>query len=367
MPRQRKPENKGLPARWHLHHGAYYYCVPKGLEALWDGKKKFRLGANLPEAYRNWADRIGAPDKATNIGELLDRYALEVIPAKAPTTQSHNQVAVARLRKTFAAWPLTAIEPHHIYTYVDGRTKTVKDANGNERKTKARTAALREIEVLSHAFTKAVEWGYLKRHPFKQEVRLAVPPPRDRYVEDWEIAACLSIISRRKKGSVLAAQAYIRLKILTGMARGDLLRLPVPDFNTEGIEIQRHKTANSSGKRTLYTWTDALRAAVRDALAARPNAKSQWLFCNRRGDCYINENTGRAGGWESLWRNFMDRVMAETDLKDAFNEHDIRAKVASDAETIEHASALLSHANINTTKRIYRRKAERVSPLDPKT
>ncbi|MBM3114574.1 tyrosine-type recombinase/integrase [Jeongeupia naejangsanensis] len=366
MPRQRKPENKGLPARWQRHHGAYYYFVPPGLESYWDGKRKFRLGTNLPEAYRAWADRLGTLDKAGNIGELLDRYALEVIPAKAPTTQSQNQIAVARLRKTFAAWPLTAVEPHHIYTYVDARTKTVKSADGQPLKVKARTAAMREIEVLSHAFTKAVEWGYLKRHPFAREVRLPGEKPRDRYVEDWEIEACLSIDSKRKKGSVLAAQAYVRLKLLTGMARGDLLRLPVPDFTSEGIEIQRHKTAKSTAKRTIYLWTDALRTAVHDAIAARPNSRSSWLFCNRRGECYINEETGRAGGWASLWRGFMDRVMAETEVKVRFNEHDIRAKVASDAETVEHASALLSHANISTTKRIYRRKAERVIPLDPK-
>ncbi|GHD59731.1 integrase [Jeongeupia chitinilytica] len=366
MARKRNAENKGLPARWQHHHGAYFYRVPPGLEALWDGKKRFRLGANLPEAYRTWADRLGTLDAAANIGELLDRYALEVVPTKATTTQTQNQIAINRLRKTFGAWPLSAIEPHHIYTYVDARTKTIKGADGQPLKVKARTAAMREIEVLSHAFTMAVQWGFMKRHPFAREVRLAGEKPRDRYVEDWEIEACLSIKSKRKKGSVLAAQAYIRLKLLTGMARGDLLRLPLPDFNAEGIEIKRHKTAKSTGKRTLYLWTETLRAVVLDAIAARPNARSPWLFCNRRGECYVNEQTGRAGGWDSLWRGFMDRVMSETEVTVRFNEHDIRAKVASDAETVDHARALLSHTSIDTTKRIYRRKAERVSPLERK-
>ncbi|GAB3628075.1 integrase [Pandoraea terrae] len=367
MPRKRKTENKGLPARWQLTHGAYYYRVPPGLEALWDGKTRFRLGSSLPDAYRAWAERMGAKDKATTIGQLLDRYALEVVPTKAPTTQAQNQVALKKLRLTFCAWPLTAIEPHHIYTYADARTKTVTGPDGKPQRVKARTAALRELEVLSHAFTKAVQWGYMKRHPFAREVRLEGEKPRDRYVEDWEIAECLSLASKRRKGSVRAAQAYIRIKQLTGLARGDLLRLrPAVDFKDDGIHVQRHKTAGSTGKRTIYLWNDDLRAAVKDAEAARPVNISPWLFCNREGVGYINEKTGRAGGWESLWRNFMDRVMTETKVTVPFNEHDIRAKVASDAESVEHARALLSHADSKTTERVYRRKAERVNPLKSK-
>ncbi|MFD2271780.1 hypothetical protein ACFS07_13105 [Undibacterium arcticum] len=40
MPKPRNKENKGLPKRWQHTHGAYYYQVPPGLEAGWDGKKK---------------------------------------------------------------------------------------------------------------------------------------------------------------------------------------------------------------------------------------------------------------------------------------------------------------------------------------
>lgn len=363
MPRKRNKENLPLPVRWQLTHGAYYYRVPPGLEQFWDGKKRFRLGKTLPEAYREWANRIGSLDAARNVGELLDRYALEVIPTKANTTQTLNLQALKKLRVTFGSWPLHAVEPHHIYTYADARTKTVKGADGTVRREKAYTAALHEIEVLSHAYTKAVEWGYIKRHPFAHEVRLKSKKPRDRYVEDWEIAECLAIEPKRKLGGVLAVQAYIRVKVLTGLSRGDLLRLePDVHFLDDGIHVQRHKTKNSTGKRTLYLWNDDLRAAIAAAQAARPAAKSRWLFCTRKGECYVKEH-GRAGGWESLWADFMARVMAETKVTEPFSEHDIRAKAASDAESLEQARALLSHADSRTTQRIYRRKAERVNPL----
>jgi integrase len=351
MPRPRKKENQGLPTRWKLHHGAYYYLVPPGLEPAWDGKKKFRLGASLPEAYKVWAERVGRLESIRTVSQLLDQYAIEVIPTKAPSTQTQNISALKPLRELLGTAPLGSLVPKIIYGYLRQRGE-------------AKTGGKREVEVLSHALTKAVEWGYIDRHPFAWQLRIEGDEPRDRYVEDWELEECLSIKPRRRRGSVLAAQAYIRLKLLTGMARGDLLRLrPSVDFKEDGIHIQRHKTAKKTGKRTVYLWTDELRAAVNDALAARPVDISPWLFCTLKGECYVDESNGRAGGWESLWSNFMARVMKETKVKERFTEHDIRAKAASDAESLEHAQALLSHADSRTTKRIYRRKPERVKPV----
>lgn len=347
MPRQRHPENRGLPKRWQYTHGAYFYRVPPGLEAQWDGKKRFRLGATLSEAHVAFGKRVGRASTIRTIGELLDRYVLQVVPTKAPKTAYDNRHAIEQLRKVFGELALHEIAPHHVYKYVDLRGKV--------------TAAKREIEVLSHAFTKAVEWGLINRHPFKGEVRLKGAKPRDRYVEDWEIIECLSLQAVRKRGSVRMAHAYIRLKLLTGMSRGDLLRLtPARHFKDDGIHVQRHKTAESTGKRTIYEWTPERRAAVADALAARPVDISPFLFCNAKGECYLDESKGTASGFNSLWQNFMERALKETKVTQRFTEHDLRAKCASDAESLEKARALLAHATTATTLRVYRRKPERV-------
>lgn len=352
MPRRRNKENIGLPARWKSEHGAYYYQVPAGSEAQWDGKKKFRLGKSLPEAYTEWATRLESTAGAHTIGQLLDRYALEVVPTKGVRTQVENNRAIRNLRAVFGETPITWIKPQNIYQYADARrTKPV--------------AANRAIDVLSHVFTKAVEWGLIDRHPFKGEVRLQGEKPRDRYVEDWEIIEVLGMTSKRKKGSVLMLQAYIRLKLLTGMRRGDLLRLRVGDVdlnNQDGMHVTPHKTEGSTGKRQIYEWTPELREAVAVAKSVRPVDISPWLFCTRKGEGYINEAKGTASGWDSVWQRFMDRVEEESNVKVRFTEHDLRAKCASDAETLEHARALLAHADSKVTDRIYRRKPERVMP-----
>lgn len=344
MPKARRPENIGLPKRWQFKHGAYYYRVPPGLEGQWDGKKQFRLGASLGEAHKTFGERIGEkPLSVHNIGDLLDAYLLRVVPTKAATTQTGNRIFIVKLREVFGHMPLRAIKPHHVYGYVERR--------------KAKVSAHREIEVLSHAFTKAVEWGLIHRHPFKGEVRLEGESSRERYVEDWEVIEALALVPRRKSGSVLMIQAYLRLKLLTGLSQGELLRLRLDEhIKDDGIHVQRHKTKT---RKTIYEWTPERRAAVDQAKRSRP-ALSPFLFCNRRGQGYVNEANGEARGWRSMWQRFMTRVLAETKVKERFTEHDMRAKVGSDAASLKRARALLQHADARTTLAIYRRKPERV-------
>lgn len=64
-----------------------------------------------------------------------------------------------------------------------------------------------------------------------------------------------------------------------------------------------------------------------------------------------------------MWGRFMDRVLKETKVTERFTEHDLRAICASNAESLEHARALLSHGDARTTEAIYRWKPERVRPL----
>lgn len=361
MNRKRKPENKGLPTGWRLLHNAYYYKVPAGLEYLWEGKQLYRLGKTLPDAYRAWSDRILAGEKARTIGQLLDRYMAEVVPTKDISSQPTQLIQIKQLREVFGEVPLTGIKPRHVYLYVDKRKVKYIDENGKERG--GMTAAEREVEILSHAFTKAVEWGFIDRHPFKGEVRITGGnKPRTRYVEDWEIKECAKVTTPRKKGSVLAINAYIQLKIITGMDRGDLLRLTMSDLQDDGIHNVRGKTENSTGKGTIYDWTPDLRAAVDLAKATRPKL-SPFLFCTRKGTGYYNEKTGRADGWKNMWARFMDKLLEQTEVTERFTEHDLRAKAGSDAKTLDQAQALLAHADPATTERIYRRKKVHVTPL----
>lgn len=344
MPKARKKENRGLPARWIFEHGAYYYRVVPGQEDKWNGKQKFRLGKKLHEAHKAFAERIEGNIKHNTIGQLLDRYMLEVTPGKAPKSQNNDHSTVRRVRDKFGDMALEAIEPHHVYKYVEKRT--------------AKVGARREVSLLSHAFSKAVEWGYIKRHPFKGQVRLKGEKPRKRYVEDWEFAEILALQPQRKDDRIRMLQAYLRLKLLTGLRRGDLLRLKIADCGEAGISLTISKTHREVG----YSWTPELRAAVEEVKACRPVDISPFLICDRRGRGYMNEAKGTANTWDNTWRNFMKRVLAETKVTERFTEHDFRAKVSSDSPSLARAQQLLAHESPETTKATYRRKREIIEP-----
>lgn len=341
-PKPRRQENRGLPARWRFKHGAYYYRVPESLSELWDGKKEFRLGKTLNEAYRTWAERLELYSDAKTMAELLDRYAWEVIPTKAPKTQESNNISIRKLKPVFGHMPIDSVKPKHVYQF--------KDKRGRDGK----TAANRDIEVLSHAFTKAIEWGLTENHPIKGKVQKFSTLPRRRYVEDWEIEEALKVAS-------LFIRNYIRLKLLIGLRRGDMLSIKLSDLKDDGIHVTPRKTAHSTGKRMIIEWSDSLRLAIDEIKKVRKKINSIWLFHTNKGQPYIKEN-GTANGFDSIWRRFMNKALKETKLIERFTEHDLRAKVASDTES-EHARQLLGHATQEITDRIYKRKGNIVKPL----
>jgi integrase len=352
-------------------HGAIYYRVPPGQEQHWEGKKQFRLGDTLEMALEEYLKRVKRDDgkPLVYVHQLLDRYAREVIPkARSARTRMNKLAAVPLLNKRFGHMRIEDLEPADCYEYVERR---VDKRSGKP----AITAAHRELEVLSHAYTYAVErWRAMKAHPFKKELRLEgdlAPKGRDRYVDNWEFTEALGLKPFRKKGSVRMLQAYIRIKLRTGLRMTDLLLLKQSDCREDGLHVQPSKVENSTGIRQVFTWVDeqgrdtGLKAAIEEALSARPVDIAPWIFCTDEGKCYVDD-TVRADSFQSVWQRFMDRVLNETKLEHRFAEHDIRVKVGSDLETIEAAQRLLGHADSRTTKRFYRRAPQVVRPAKPK-
>jgi len=353
-PRKRNSENSPLPKRWRWKHNAYYYRVPNGLEHIWDNKKEFRLGKTLPEAYRTWSDKLDETDSVNTVNQLMDRYMLEVIPDKAIGTQESNLLSIKKLRPVFGNMPPASIEPQHAYQYHDIASKK----NG-------KTVAKHDIQLLRHLLTKAVEWGIIKRNALVGQIRLPSAPPRDRFVEDWEIAETLSLIPKIKSRAVTLAKLYVRFKLMTGLRRMDILQLTLSQIKDDGIHIQPTKTANTTGKRLIIEWDEGgeMRALIDEILKLPPRRIGDvCLFTTRQSKSYVNEK-GKANAFDSLWQRFMDRVVELTKVTDRFQERDLRAKVASESDTLEEASERLGHSTTETTNRVYRRKPSRIQPL----
>lgn len=354
MGRPRK-YNKGLPERWDFKNGVYSYLTRKHERQYFDNKSRFRLGTNLSESHKLFAERLNRMDRQegqiSTLGQAFDQYALRRLPELAAATQQGYIAHIKQLKLVFKDVSIHDFKPSWAYKYFESKRRT--------------SAAHHEVKMLNTVFSWLVSIGELDKNPIKGEVKIDNPSNKPkRYIEDWEITEIFKLQPKTSRGGLAQIQSYIALKLLTGMSKGDLLRLqPSVNFTDDGIEITRHKTRNKTGKQTIYEWTPALKQAVETALKTRPVDISPFLFCTKNGDGYMNEDTGKAEGFKTSWRTFMKRLFAETDVKERFTEHDLRRKVGSDADSLQHAQELLSHSDAKTTASVYRAKPVKVTPL----
>ena len=89
---------------------------------------------------------------------------------------------------------------------------------------------------------------------------------------------------------------------------------------------------------------------------------SPFLFFNRKGGGYYDMNAGRASGFLSAWQRSMKKAIKNADLANSFTEHDLRAKVGSDQDSLEQTRQLLNHTSAAQTKKSSRRNGATVLP-----
>lgn len=364
---KRSTQNKQYPKGWRVRKRgvkAQYiisYRTSKINRHLWNNLHEpelgrgATLGAAEKQAYKIWTERIVTTDKPFTLQDLFDRYELQVIPKKAAATQKSNRQSFKRLRSVFdLKQPVIDFKTHQAYQYRDYVANNLSAKRANL-----------DVEVLSHLFTKAIEWGCNIQHPVKGIVGKISIPDRDRYVEDEELEEFLSVCNAMQK-------VYIPLKLATGKDKSMLLRIKLNDITGEGVKFpKRQKTAGKKGGKASIVLFEhqgqstGLKEIIDNIMVWRKRwckVQSFYLFASSMGQPLITDQ-GITSNFDSQWQRTMKKALATTSLAERFTEHDLKAKTASDAENAEQASKLLQHHNTSTTKRIYRRKPESVVPL----
>lgn len=334
---------KRLPTRWAFKHGAYYYRPHPSERDLFGGKTWFWLGDTYPKALRKFAT-IKELEAGEDLASVIDRYRAEVLPSLKPQTQASYSPALDRLRLGLGHNKVVTAKPQVIYKYMD-----------QVRKARTMNIANQDLKVLNQVLDSAVRWGVIERNVIKGEVKYfgkrdGLKKERDRYVEDWELAAWQSVASPQQV-------AFAALVMLTGGRKSDTLRIMENHITKDSLTIHNSKT----GEDAVYHMTEALQTAIEEARKAKP-ANSLFLFANHRGGCYVSDN-GRCESFDRVWRKSMARAIKETDLEQSFTRHDLRAKVGSDAENEARAQELLRHTDPAMTRKHYRRKKQMIRPV----
>lgn len=335
MPSSRK---KHWPPRWTEDRGTIYYRPRADERHLWDNKSFFRLGKTEHEAWRKWYERTAdtPTGELRTLADCFDRYRRTTLPDLAEKTQREYARALMLLNSVFGHMSPASIKPRHVYAYMDRRP----GVSGN-----------RERAVLSAVMTQCVRWGLVDRN-LVREVQRTKEVPRERYVRDAEVATFVQTLGKTGAGAML--RAYVRLKLLTGLRQGQILALRREAWNASSGELTA--PAVKGGRPTVYSG-DGLSDAVRELQAAcrtGANVESLWLMPSRTGARYTSD------GFRSIWQRAMAAYVEQGGER--FRDHDLRAKVASDAEA-DHARALMGHRTA-ITERVYRRKPAQVAVMN---
>lgn len=357
-------ENKKYPSNWRLRKrgekGKFvlFYRVPKAVRHLWGDKSEVKLGEGKTlveaeeKAFAFWASKISTTSKPYTLGELFNRYRLQVLPTKKSSQRDSNTYSLNRLQKIIDLdQPVVEFKTHQAYEYRDFIHYKLSAKRANS-----------DIETLSHIFTKAIEWGCERPHPIINIMKKIPIASRGRYVTDEELDFFLSVCNDFLK-------VYVPLKLATGKDQGMLLRLRLSEVTKEGVYFgKRIKTG--AGKASFLPFEHdgeptGLREIINDIMAWRAKTlkvQSMFLFASKHGKPMFNEK-GKATNFRSQWSRAMDKAILETDLSERFTEHDLRAKTASDIDNEVEAARLLQHASVATTRKIYLRKPQTVVPF----
>lgn len=347
-----------LPERVYFESGRYRF-KPKDGAAV-------ELGTEHGPAMSAWGKLIDLSAKtAKTMGEWGDLYTLEIAPKKAPRTRLDNAKEWKNLRPAFGHLLPSEVTPQLMYKYMAARG--------------ARTRANREKALLSHMLTYCVFKGAIPVNPLFNAMRRDMAGtserPRDRNVVDKEMSVFRSVSSAM-------ITDYCDVKEATGLRKGDILTLRVPDLTDDGIQVMPRKgrrrdpeTGERVGKRRLFRWTPALRATFeriltrRKLLLKRAKKVSPYVFVTRGGESYYNELASRSDGFDSIWKRYMTKAVKAAEVAGwtmpRFTEHDIRARAGTEAERVQPGRG---HKLLGNTAQLfdttYNRGVEVVTPLE---
>lgn len=307
----------------------YYYCDSTG--------KEIPLGTDLTEAKLKWAE-LEAKDKPAELSimqSIFDRYQAQIIPHKAPRTQSDNLKELVNLRKIFDSAPIDSITPSMIAQYRDARS--------------AKTRGNREIALLSHVFNTAREWGLTTKENPCQGVRKNKESPRDFYAS----AAVWDAVYAHASEDLMG---IMDLAYLTGQRPADVQSMGSANIDGIYLRVRQGKTG-----KLLRIQMEA--NGVRNSLGQlidriMETSGPGYFFTTNRGT-KISARTLHSR-WDAARQKAITSAMesGRNDLAKQiaqFQFRDIRPKAASEISDISDASRLLGHSNEGITERVYRR------------
>jgi integrase len=265
------------------------------------------------------------------VGETIDRYLKEVLPAKRSGRSQRTQLLW--WRHELGSLTLADLTPALVAECRD-RLAQGETPSG---KLSSPATQVRYLAVLSHAVTVAVrEWGWLEDNPVRKVRRPKEPCGRVRFLSEEERTALLTACERSRNRLLYP---LVVLALATGARLGELLSLRWADIDFARGVARLARTKNGE-PRTLPLAGHALAVLTSHAAARRIDSNLVFPSAHGRTPACLKKP------WE--------RALTEAGIAN-FRFHDLRHTSASYlammGATPTDIAAVLGHKTLAMVKR----------------
>lgn len=317
----------------------YYYYEIGGKP-----RKEIPLGTDYGLAIAQYAEHEQsreankAKHQTITFRYVSERYVVDIVPTKAPSTQKDNMRELKNLLAFFddPPAPLDAIKPKHVRQYLNWRKSAPVRAN-------------REKALLSHIWNFAREHGYTDLENPCAGVRGYREKGRDVYIED-------NMYQRVYQHAEAGLQDLMDLIYLTGQRVTNALLVDERDIRGGVLHIYQGKT----NKKLRIEITGELKQLIK-------RIKSRKASMTVRSTQLIVDEDGKAMTY-SMVRSRFDKARESAGVKkNEFQMRDLRAKAGTDtAESsgnILQARDQLGHSSVVMTEHYIRnRRGKKTKP-----
>jgi integrase len=273
------------------------------------------------------------------LGELVDRYARDVLPKKKPKTQEPQRGQLAWWKEELGAYTLADCTPSLIAEARDklAREPVTPKRSGSPPRYRSPASVNRYLAAVSHAFSLAVkEWGWIEDNPLRKVRKPTEPRGRVRFLSDEERERLLQAC-RESSNPWLHTAVVVALS--TGMRKGELMGLIWQDVDLQTGRVTLRETKN--GEIRVVPLAGPALALLKEHSKVR-RLDTDLLFPGARTD--------RPVDLRAPWETALKRAGIED-----FRWHDLRHSTASylamNGASLAEIADVLGHKTLAMVKR----------------
>ncbi|MBT6716778.1 MAG: site-specific integrase [Nitrospina sp.] len=278
------------------------------------------------------------PDKSTEsekhtLGDLLDRYRLEILPGKKAKGQSGQlkwwQVQLGERK-------LKSLSPALISSCKEKLVTQPSERTGRKR---TPATVNRYLALLGHVFTVAVrEWEWMAVNPVAKISKLKEPGGRTRFLSDEERERLLTTC---RSSESIHLFIIVTLALSTGMRRGEILGMKWENIDLKKKRITLVETKN--GETRVVPLVGKAYELMKNLYLKVQPVTHGLVFSSAK-------NLAEPGSIRTAWETALKRAKMEN-----FRFHDLRHSTASylamNGATLLEIAGILGHKTLQMVKR----------------